>query len=105
MKVCCSTPNLLSCGALNEWVNYAEDPDPNGVAAWAAWAATASTPREGADKWKAWQAAAALDGYDISPEVAASAAEEPDMPPGMSDSENDSENDSAQGDSVQPLRE
>lgn len=53
------------------------------------------------DKWQAWQVAAALDGYDISLEVAAPAAEEPDMPPGMSDSENDS----AQDDSVQWLRE
>lgn len=89
---------------MNEWVNCAEDPDPNGVEAWAAWAAPASTPREGVDKWEAWQAAAALDGYDISPEAAPPAALEPDMPPGMSDEEIDSEKDPAQDDSVQPLR-
>lgn len=68
----------------------AEDPDPNGVATWAAWASAASTPQDGADQWQVWQAAAAAAGYDIGPEAAAPAHDEPEAPPGMSDVEEDS---------------
>lgn len=42
------------------------------------------------DQWQAWQAAAAEAGYDIGPEAAVAAAEEPEAPPGMSDVEDDS---------------
>ena len=70
---------------------FAEDVDPNGVAAWAAWAASSSAPAEGADQWQAWQAAAAEAGYDIGPEAAAAFDEEPEAPPGVSDVEDDAD--------------
>jgi len=75
---------------LNCFVVAVEDPDPNGVAAWAAWAASNTTPQEGVDQWQAWQAAAAEAGYDIGPEAAAPIWEEAEAPPGMSDVEDDS---------------
>ena len=70
---------------------FAEDVDPNGVAAWAAWAASSSAPADGADQWQAWQAAAAEAGYDIGPEAAAAPDEEPEAPPGVSDVEDDAD--------------
>jgi len=75
---------------LNCFVVAVEDPDPNGVAAWAAWAASGTTPQEGVDQWQAWQAAAAEAGYDIGPEAAVPVWEEAEAPPGMSDMEDDS---------------
>lgn len=85
--------DVMSCNAV--MMGYddvaAEDPDPNGVAAWAAWAASTSAPADSADQWQAWQAAASAAGYEIGPEAAAAGAadNEPEAPPGMSDVEDD----------------
>lgn len=81
---------LLSVCGCNIYSATAEDPDPNGIAAWAAWASVASAPQDGADQWQVWQAAAAAAGYDIGPEAAVPFDDEPEAPPGMSDVEDDS---------------
>ena len=90
LKALYLTQKLPSCATGVICDTVAEDPDPNGIATWAAWAASSSAPQDGAAQWQVWQAAAAADGYDIGPEAAAPADDEPEAPPGMSDVEDDS---------------